>query len=158
MTIIYVQIEPDFIQTSETHEDGSFTSGIIRRDETRKDADDIDFSPWGTLDPSLVQWLDVPAYEAGKAAETAMASFKSSRQALINNAVVTANAFPFDADEVSIGRMGSAILAATGEADTYVMQWSLANTAAGVMTSVTLADIKLAHRLAVINMSSVWGA
>jgi hypothetical protein len=32
----YKQIDADNIQTSETHEDGSFTSGLIRRNETRK--------------------------------------------------------------------------------------------------------------------------
>ena len=83
--------------------------------------------------------------------------FKANRQALIDSAVVDANGFKFDADEVSIGRMASAILAAIVEEDTFVMQWSLADTDTGVMTDITLQDLKLAHKLAVLNMAEVWG-
>ena len=86
-----------------------------------------------------------------------VAEFKSNRESSINTASVTANGFIFDADEISIGRLANAILAAYGESDSYVMQWSLADTATGVMTDVTLADLKLAHKMAVINMASVWG-
>ena len=157
MTITYVQIEPDFIQTSETHKDGSFTSGIIRRHETRKNVKGDNYSPWDDLDPNLVTWLNVPAYEAQQATSAALATFKATRQALIDNAVVNANGLLFDAYEVAIGRMASAILAAISESDDFVMKWSLADTATGVMTDVTLADLKLAHKLAVINMASVWG-
>lgn len=35
MTTTYIQIDLDTIQTSETHIDGSFTSGIVRKNETR---------------------------------------------------------------------------------------------------------------------------
>lgn len=157
MNITYVQIEPDFIQASETNENGSFTSGIIRRHETRKNAEGIDYSPWDELDPDLVAWLDLPAYEAEQAEAAALASFKATRQALIDNAVVNANGFKFDADEVSIGRMLGRIFSAIDEPDDYLIEWSLADTATGFMTDITLADLKLAHKLAVINMASVWG-
>ena len=83
--------------------------------------------------------------------------FKANRQALIDSAVVDANGFKFDADEVSIGRMASAVLAAIAEDDAFVMQWSLADTDTGVMTDITLQDLKLAHKLAVLNMAGVWG-
>ena len=83
--------------------------------------------------------------------------FKANRQALIDSAVVDANGFKFDADEVSIGRMASAVLAAIVEDDAFVMQWSLADTDTGVMTDVTLQDLKLAHQLSVQNMATVWG-
>jgi len=83
--------------------------------------------------------------------------FKANRLALIDSAVVDAKGFKFDADEVSIGRMASAILAAIVEEDTFVMQWSLADTDTGVMTGITLQDLKLAHKLAVLNMAGVWG-
>tara|TARA_R110000796_G_scaffold2125_4_gene8549 strand:- start:2264 stop:2773 length:510 start_codon:yes stop_codon:yes gene_type:complete len=166
--ITYKQIEPDFIQTHETHADGSYTSGIIRRYETKTRAIDAEisaidaetnetYSPWNELDPSLVEWLDVPVWQSAQDADAALALFKSSRQTLIDEAVVDANGFSFDSDEVSIGRMASAVLAAIDELDTFVMQWSLADTATGVMTSVTLGDLKLAHKLAVLNMSAVWG-
>ena len=83
--------------------------------------------------------------------------FKANRQALIDSAVVDANGFKFDADEISIGRMASAVLATIAEEDTFVMQWSLADTNTGVMTDITLQDLKLAHKLAVLNMAGVWG-
>jgi len=159
--VTYKQIEPNFIQTHETHNDGSYTSGIIRRYETKTRAVDSEtnetYSPWDELDSSLVEWLDVEAWQEEQGAETALQDFKNSRQALIDSAVVHANGFKFDADEVSIGRMASAILAAIVEEDTFVMQWSLADTDTGVMTDITLQDLKLAHKLAVLNMAGVWG-
>jgi hypothetical protein len=166
--VTYKQIEPNFIQTHETHDDGSYTSGIIRRYETKtravdSEAKEIDaeteetYSPWDELDASLVEWLDVEAWQEEQGAETALQDFKNSRQALIDSAVVDANGFKFDADEVSIGRMASAVLAAIAEDDTFVIQWSLADTDTGVMTDITLQDLKLAHKLAVLNMAGVWG-
>ena len=159
--VTYKQIEPNFIQTHETHADGSFTSGLIRRYETKTRLVDLEteetYSPWEELDSSLVEWLDVEAWQEEKDAETALQDFKNSRQALIDSAVVDANGFKFDADEVSIGRMASAVLATIAEDDTFVMQWSLADTNTGVMTDITLQDLKLAHKLAVLNMAEVWG-
>jgi hypothetical protein len=88
---------------------------------------------------------------------TKLSKFKSNRQRLIDTATVDANGFVFDADEISIIRLANAVLAAINEHDSYEMQWSLADTNTGVMTNLTLADLKLAHQLAVLNMSSVWG-
>ena len=159
--ITYKQIEPDYIQTHEMHDDGSYTSGIIRRYETKTRAIDSEtnetYSPWDELDPSLVEWLDVPVWQSAQDADAALALFKSSRQTLIDEAVVDANGFKFDADEISIGRMASAVLAAIAEDDAFVMRWSLADTDTGVMTDVTLQDLKLAHQLSVQNMATVWG-
>jgi len=159
--VTYKQIEPNFIQTHETHDDGSYTSGIIRRYETKTRAVDSEtnetYSPWDELDSSLVEWLDVEAWQSVQDAETALQDFKNSRQALIDSAIVDANGFKFDADEVSIGRMASAVLATIAEDDAFVMQWSLADTNTGVMTDITLQDLKLAHKLAVLNMAGVWG-
>jgi hypothetical protein len=182
MTIIYTQIEPDFILTGETHDNGSFTSGIIRRHETKTrqiqngnedvivgfDDEGLEifesqpvfvsqtYSPWDELDHTLVTWLDVDAWQDEKDANDALLAFKDGRQALMNSAIVDANGFMFDADETAINRMNNAITATTNELDTFILQWSLADTGTGVMTSVTLADLKLAHSLAVLNMSSVW--
>ena len=100
---------------------------------------------------------DLVAMKSERDSAAALASFKSSRQVLIDNAVVDANGFKFDADEVSIGRMASAVLAAIAQEDTFSMPWSLADTDTGVMTDVTLGDLKLAHQLSVQNMANVWG-
>ncbi len=124
------------------------------------DEDDVEI-PWTEPDepvaPTRPAIQDLVAMKAERDSAAALASFKSSRQVLIYNAVVDANGFKFDADEISIGRMASAILAAIAEEDTFSMSWSLADTSTGVMTDVTLADVKLAHQLAVLNMSAVWG-
>jgi hypothetical protein len=179
----YIQIDLDNIQTSEIHEDGSYTSGIIRRLETKTrqvqdgteeistgfDNEGVEqfktapklvtetFSPWDELDPKMVKWLDIPVFESEKAEADALAKFKATRQRLIDTATVDANGFVFDADEISIIRLANAVLAAINEHESYKMQWSLADTKTGVMTNLTLADLKLAHQLAVLNMSSVWG-
>ena len=125
--------------------------------ETQPKFIDETFSPWDELDPTLVTWLDVPAWQAQQDAEAALQAFKATRQALVNTATVDANGFLFDADEIAIGRMANAILAAILEADTYPMKWSLADTATGVMTDVTLVDVKLAQKLAVLKMANIWG-
>ena len=90
-------------------------------------------------------------------AKIQLSDFKANRQQALSTATVDANGFMFDADELSIGRMANAIIALTGQADDYVIQWSLADTSTGVMSDVTLADLKLAHLLAVQNMSAIWG-
>ena len=124
------------------------------------DEDDVEI-PWIEPDepasPTRPAIQDLVAMKAERDSATALVLFKSSRQALIDNAVVDANGLQFDADEISIGRMASAILAAIAEEDTFSMSWSLADTSTGVMTDVTLADVKLAHQLAVLNMAAVWG-
>ena len=86
-----------------------------------------------------------------------MQEFKAGRQSAINGHTVTAGGFSFDADEIAISRMANKILSMMDEGHTEVLKWSLADTATGVMTDVTLADLKLAHQLAVLNVSNVWG-
>ena len=160
--ITYKQIEPDYIQTHEMHDDGSHTSGLIRRYETRTRAVDSEtnqtYSPWDELLASteVVEMLDVAAWKVDKKAKSDKEAFKSSRQALLDAATVTVNGFTFDTDEVSISRLANALLATSAEADTFVLQWSLADTGTGVMTDVTREDIKQAHMLAVLHMSQIW--
>lgn len=154
MTTIYKQISPTEIQTLETLADGRVRSSALLKVE----------GVWQDLagEPADLSGITLPsfdeeAYLTAQATEQAVSTFKASRQNLLDNATVTANGFQFDADEISIGRMASAVLAAYDELDTFVMQWSLADTATGVMTNITLADLKLAHKLAVQNMANIWG-
>jgi hypothetical protein len=207
----YLQIEPDFIQTSETHEDGSRTSGIIRRFETKTrqvqdgteevkigteqvqigteqvsigfDEEDVElfetipifetqdvfetqtkfvdeeYSPWDELDPELVTWLIMSDYLAEEEDAAALAEFKATRETSIQNKVVNANGHLFHADTWSKTQMSEAIavLWEDGALDTDTVQWSLYGTPSGFMTNVTLADLKLARKLAQIHMSAVWG-
>ena len=118
---------------------------------------DEQYSPWDELDPAIVDWLDITAFEAEKAASEALQEFKAGRLALIDGHTVTAGGFIFDADEVAISRMANKILSMLDEPNTTSLLWSLADTATGVMTDITLADLKLAHQLAVLNVSNVWG-
>ena len=180
----FIQVEPDFIQTSETHEDGSFTSGIIRRYEkkTRQVQDgterislgfddeeveifethpkfiDEEYSPWDELDPDLVTWLDMPAFKAEQAAAATLANFKATRETAIQEKVVNANGHLFHADFWSKTQMSEAIavLVEDGGVDSDTVKWSLYGTPSGHMTKVKLADLKLARKLAQANVSSSW--
>ena len=156
MTKTYIQIDLDNIQTSEAHEDGSFTSGILRKIEgewySGKNLVDLSGEP--------VQWLDEAAYQAEQDAIAAIQSFKSNRQHLLDTAIVTTTSGKqFDANEVAKSRMSDAIKATelSGMVDTDTLQWSLADTGTGVMSTVTVAEIKEAFVLAVVNMSNIWG-
>ncbi|MBG89607.1 MAG: hypothetical protein CMO80_22290 [Verrucomicrobiales bacterium] len=102
-----------------------------------------------------VKWMKKEDHDA-IAQEEQRASFKSERQYKLDRAVVTTtNGFKFDADERSITRMSNAISAAERAGRTDV-RWSLADTATGVMTDITLQDLQEAHTLAVENMESIW--
>lgn len=106
----------------------------------------------------LAQELSEQQAAAEQAQE--LADFRASRQALLDSAVVeTTSGNLYDADEVSITRMSNGVIAAIvgGKSDTDIIEWSLADTDTGVMTDVSLSDLKEALALAVINMGEVWG-
>ena len=85
-----------------------------------------------------------------------VAQFKHSREQQLDSAVVTTSSSnQYDADEASISRMTNAILAAQEEGVTE-LQWSLADTGTGVMTTITLTDLKEAQKLAVQQMANIW--
>jgi hypothetical protein len=114
------------------------------------------YSPWDELmltDPTIE-----PIPQAVIDAELVEA-FKRERQTLIANAVVTTEAGnQYDADETSVIRLGGAITRYAGKAGTTKVLWSLADTATGFMSEVTLADLKEAHALAVDNITAIWGS
>ncbi len=100
----------------------------------------------------------IAVVEQQKATELAISSFKSTRQASLDSAVVTTVVGnQYDADERSIGRMANALIAMTNEPADFVVNWSMANTGTGVMTATTKADLAEAHRMAVENMAAIWG-
>lgn len=109
-----------------------------------------------------MSWLNDCTYietaedKAEKAQQEVIDQFKRDRAAAIASAVVTtASGKQFDADEQSIGRMGFRLQKAelTGEA---VVGWVLADSPAGVKTSVTVQELREAFRLAVENMDANW--
>jgi hypothetical protein len=185
MTKTYIQIEPDFIRFSEVTKTVN-RNGLIRRFETKTrqvqdgteevsagfddQGDEIlkkepkfvteTYSPWDELDPKLVTWLDAATYKAEQEEAAKLAEFKADREALIQNKVVKANGYLFHADTWSKTQMSEAIavLLEDGGLDTDIVEWSLCGTPSGHMTAVTLADLKLARKLAQIHMSSVWAA
>jgi hypothetical protein len=114
------------------------------------------YSPWDELmltDPTIE-----PIPQAVIDAELVEA-FKRERQTLIAKAVVTTEAGnQYDADETSVIRLGGAITRYAGKAGTTKVFWSLADTATGFMSEVTLADLKEAHALAVDNITAIWGS
>lgn len=117
---------------------------------------DADLLAWEALEPSMT--LSTPdTMVAEYVNEEKIEKFKHARQTQLASAVVDVNGLKFDADEISITRMVSAIMAAAGQPATLKMAWSLADTPTGVMTSITLKDLKAAQKLAVENMSSAWG-
>ena len=112
------------------------------------------YSPWEELDPKLVTWLIMTDYVTEQEEAENLVSFKSTRDALIQNKVVDANGHMFHADFWS---KTIAVLADDGVLDSDTVQWSLYGTPSGFMTDITLADLKLARKLAQINVSTVWG-
>lgn len=101
-------------------------------------------------------YIETAEDKAAKAQQAVVDQFKRDRAAAIATAVVTtASGKQFDADEQSIGRMGFRLQKAelTGEA---TVGWVLADSPAGVKTSVTVEELREAFQLAVDNMDENW--
>ncbi len=103
---------------------------------------------------------DLPSYTVEDVLNPyAITLFKNNREQLVADSVVEVNGFSFDGDNNSIQKMANKILSYvySGKDDKDTLYWSLANTGTGVMTEVTLGDLKKAHCLAVDYVQSVWG-
>ena len=99
----YKQIDLDNIQTSETHEDGSFTSGIIRRNEIRLDAEGVEYSPWDDLIESGVEIIDDTLTSAKS---EALALVNSQRDAAIAGGVLY-DGYTYQSDSQSIADLNA---------------------------------------------------
>jgi len=181
---IYKHRSPDVVEFFTENADGSITKGSITKGSitkgqwlTRKLANGTDqmrmlgkvvtvpvlidetYSPWEELEILIAKGFVVVQKSKALSFAHAIADFKDSRQAQLNAAIVTtSNGSKYDADEVSITRMGFALVALSGSPLSYELLWSLADTNTGVMTVVTFADLKEAQALAVQNMSDIWAA
>jgi len=143
------------------YNDGNAThSGFIREGMTRVDGDET-VDVWAKLQSKIaskaitVEGKTQEEFDAEQVAE-----FKASRELLIANSVVTTESGnKYDADNGSIQKMVNKILSYNyaGKLDTDTLEWSLADTGTGVMTTVTLGELKEAHHLSVEYVQSVWG-
>jgi len=113
---------------------------------------------WAILQAKIIaDEITVEQKTAEEIEADVIAQFKTDRQAQLDSATVTTQAGnEYDADEKSITRMGFAIVAASAEADDFEILWSLADTGTGVMSAVSLGDLKEAQALAVQNMADIW--
>ncbi len=96
---------------------------------------------------------DVQAAEAAAAAESA---FRAARAAALEDATVTVGANTYNANERSIQRMTAAVVAGADEPDQFPVKWSMADTGPGVMTAITLGDLRQALRAATEQMETLW--
>lgn len=143
------------------YNDGNAThSGFIREGMTRVDGDET-IDVWGKLQSKISS--KVIAVE-GKTQEELefekIAEFKTSREVLIANSIVTTESGNnYDGDNLSIQKMANKILSYSyaGKSDDETLEWSLADTGTGVMTEVTFEELKEAHHLAVEYVQIVWG-
>jgi len=89
--------------------------------------------------------------------QRAVEAFKAQRLANVNTLVVTTSGGKqYQADQTSISAMTARVIALSGQPDTYQLQWSLAPTGTGVMSTVTLGDLKEALLLATDAITSYW--
>lgn len=120
-----------------------------------------EYSPWDELMAQVDAGEitiegDVAEIEAELAKEQELAEFKAKRHSQLAQSKVTSGAHNFDANETAINRMLNAIVAANGEPDNRIIEWSTADVGTGEMVEVTLGELRGAHRLAVQNMGDLW--
>lgn len=94
--------------------------------------------------------------EASEAAAIADQQFRDLRAQAVEAAVVCVNGNNYNANERSIQRMTSALLAYGQAPDDAPALWSLADTPPGVMTPITVGELRTALRDAVAECSRLW--
>ena len=144
-----------------TYNDGNAThSGFIRQGMTRVDGDET-IDVWAKLQSKIAsKAIAIEGKTQEELEDEQIAEFKASRELLIYNSVVTTESGnKYDGDNTSIQKMANKILSYNyaGKLDSDTIEWSLADTGTGVMTTVTLGELKEAHHLAVEYVQSAWG-
>lgn len=143
------------------YNDGDAThSGFLRKGMARIDGDET-IDVWGKLQSKIAsKVISVEGKTQEELEAEQIEEFKASRELLISNSVVTTESGnKYDGDNSSIQKMANKILSYNyaGKLDSDTLEWSLADTGTGVMTTVTLEELKEAHHLAVEYVQSVWG-
>lgn len=100
---------------------------------------------------------NVADVEAERAAAQAEATFKAERAAAVEASTVKVGDNTYNASERAISRMAEVVAATTDEADTLPISWSMADTPTGVMTEITLGELRAALKLAVVRRGELWG-
>jgi len=105
-----------------------------------------------------IDGVEIAAFDdAGYQTAIAISDFKASRQALVDNSIITVSTGKsFDADEQSISRLLNSIIKHLHDTDDTVIKWSTADVDTGVMVDCTKAEIVEAHKLAVEYVEQVW--
>ena len=99
----------------------------------------------------------IAAAEAQAEAARAELEFRAARAEAVESATVTVNGNLYNANERSIQRMTAAVLAGADESADLPLSWSMADTAPGVMTAITLGELRHALRAATEQMGALWG-
>lgn len=144
-----------------TYNDGNAThSGFIFEGMTRVDGDET-IDVWAKLQQQVsYNKITIEGKTQEEIDGDKISEFKASRESLVASSIVTTESGNnYDGDNASIQKMANKILSYSyaGKSDTDTLEWSLADTGTGVMTTVTLGELKEAHHLAVEYVQSVWG-
>lgn len=99
----------------------------------------------------------IAAAAALAAAEADATQFRTDRAAAVEAATVRVNGNLYDANERSIQRMGVAVVAFSAAPDSAPAAWSMADTAPGVMTAITVGELREALQAAVVQLGELWG-
>lgn len=95
--------------------------------------------------------------EAAAQAAQAEAEFRAARAAAVEASTVKVGDNTYNASERAISRMAEVVAATTNDPDSADLAWSMADTPAGVMTEITLGELRTALKLAVIRRGELWG-
>ena len=101
--------------------------------------------------------VNIAEVEAARALEAEQAEFRAARAAAVEAATVTIDGNVYNANERSISRMTSAVLAGADEPDALPLSWSMADTPPGVMTPITLGELRRALRASTEQLEKLWG-
>jgi hypothetical protein len=142
-----------------TYSDGATThSGAIYEGLTRDEGEEtIDI--WAKLQSKISSNTITVEGETQDELDTKqIAAFKSSRNQLVSQSVVTTSTGKrFQGDKESVAIMLSTIIEHMNEPDDTIIEWSTEDVGTGIMVECTKAEIVEAHSLAVAYVRSVWG-
>jgi len=99
---------------------------------------------------SELEGVEIKSFDnEGYERNIAIANFRSKRQELIDNLVVTiSTGKSFDANEKSIQRLTASVVSNLTKPDDFIIEWSTADVGTGIMVDCTKSEIEEALSLA----------